>query len=66
MRDQYRDNMVRLNEVFPDRDVLNLTDISRFTGMTPRTVRRNYPFSGKYISKADFSRLMYKGACIDD
>ena len=34
-REGFRDNMERLNEFFPDRDLLSVTDVIRFTGRGP-------------------------------
>ena len=57
----YRDNLERLIEYFPDREMLTRKDLCEFTGLSRPALANNYPFEGKYISKADFARLISKG-----
>ena len=58
MRDKpaYRDNLERLNEKFPDKELLTKKDVAQFLGVCYRYVSANYPFKGNYISKATLAR----------
>lgn len=56
-KDGFRVNLERINEVFPDRELLSVSDISRFEGTARDTVRKRYTFNrfGK-VTKADYAR----------
>ncbi len=60
----YRNNIEQLNLRFPDKDMLNITDVSNFTGFERKKVRavfgKEFAFYGKsrYISKAKLARLL--------
>lgn len=61
----YRDNLQRLDERFPDKEILTVSDVAAWTGLDRRTVTRLYGdrFMGKkhkckYISKADLARAV--------
>ena len=53
----YRLNLERLNEVFPDREMLRKGDIVRFEGSSYKTVNKRYQWNrfGE-MSKADYAR----------
>ena len=55
----FRDNLVRLDEVFPDKEMLKINDVVSFTGLNYRTVKKIFPF-GKcnVISKVVMARAM--------
>lgn len=58
-KEGFRDNLALLNEAFPDRNMLRVVDISKFTGLSRNTVLSKYRFlpgSPKLVSKADFAR----------
>jgi hypothetical protein len=57
-RPAYRDNLERLNEVFPNRDLLNAADLARFTGRDRRTVQKIFAFKNNYISKVEVARTI--------
>lgn len=52
----YRDNLERLNEKFPDKELLTKKDVAEFLGVCYRYVAANYPFKNNYISKATLAR----------
>lgn len=54
----YRYNLERLNEFFPDRDLLSITDVVSFTGRDRRTVQKIFPFKNRYISKVEAARTL--------
>lgn len=57
-KEGYRFNLERLNEFFPDHDLLSVQDVIRFTGRNYRTVKKMFPFKGSYISKVEFARAL--------
>lgn len=52
----YRDTMVQLNEMFPDKGMLTRADVVRFTGKSLSTVCRHIKFKGNIVTKADLAR----------
>lgn len=57
-KEGFRDNMERLNEFFPDRDLLSVTDLVKFTGRDRRTVTKFFPFKNNYIGKVEVARTL--------
>lgn len=44
--------VAKLDEMFPERNLLNMTDISKYTGLSLPTIKRKYGLSrGNYIDK---------------
>ncbi len=56
----YHLHLERLNEVLPGKDFLSRKDIVDFTGISLNSVRRHFPFTGTYVSKVDFARMLAK------
>lgn len=56
--DSYTDNLDRLNCFFPHMELLTRKDVCAFTGLSRHGVANAFPYSGKYISKANFARLL--------
>lgn len=56
-KEGFRVNLERIDKAFPDRELLSPSDIGKFEGTSPHTVRRRYSFNrfGK-ITKADYAR----------
>lgn len=57
---EYRDNLERVNNYFPHIELLTRKDIMAFTGLSRNTVPIVFPYDGKYISKANFARMLAK------
>ena len=57
-REGFRDQMARLNEVFTDRDLLSVADVSRFTGRSREVVKKLFAFREGYISKVELARAL--------
>lgn len=55
-KDGFRDNLARLDEEFPDRELLRKGDVSKYTGMSYAKVRNAFTFKGNYISKVTLAR----------
>ena len=54
----YRDTLAQLNEMFPNKGMLNKTEAAKFIGVTRETVTRKIQFNpatGR-VSKADLAR----------
>jgi len=54
----YRDNLERIKEMFPDKELLKPGDVARFAGCSVRTVRRRFDMSKGYISVANLARAI--------
>ena len=57
-REGFRDNLALLNERFPDRDMLTITDVAAWMGVSMQTVKRLVRFNEqtRRVSKADLAR----------
>ena len=55
----YRDNLARVQEAFPDKEVLTVTDIAKWWGVKGVTVSKHLQlYKGEYITKATLARKM--------
>jgi len=60
----FRDNLQRIDEHFPNKEMLNIADVSKFTGIDRKKIGKdwgkNFAQVGKtkYISKAALARLI--------
>ena len=54
----FRAQMERLNEFFPDCELLSVTDVIRFTGRDRRTVVKLFNFRNNFISKVEVARTL--------
>ena len=52
------DQMARLNEFFPDRELLSISDVVGFTGRDRRTVVKFFNFRNNFISKVEVARTL--------
>lgn len=57
-REGFKDNMERLNEVFPTHDLLSIKDVTQFTGRSRDVVKRLFTFKSGYISKVELARAL--------
>ena len=58
-KETYPDNMERLCAMFPDREMLTITDVARFTGWSRDKVVKTLPIKkGFGISKASLAPLI--------
>ena len=57
-KEGFRDNLERLNEYFPNSELLNVSDIVKYTGRDRRVVKELFPFKKNYISKVEAARAM--------
>lgn len=56
-------NLEHLSALFPEREALTRQDIENCTGLSRKTVLKEFPFKGRYISKVNFAWLLSeKGA----
>lgn len=54
----YRDNLERIAEAFPDKEMLKKGDVMRLTGMSYYVINRHFKFKNGYISKSELARQM--------
>lgn len=55
----YRANLERLNEIFPEKEMLSIADAKRIMGYsTIDTVKKYVPFTNRRVSKATLARIM--------
>lgn len=54
----YRDNLERIIDRFPDRELLNKKDVIAFTGRSYEYVTKRFPFKNNTISIATLAREM--------
>ena len=58
-KEGFRDNLERLNEKFPDKELLSRCDVADFLGIHRTTVARWFNFSVHgYISKVTLARAL--------
>lgn len=62
-RTAYRANIERLNEVFPEKEALNASEIARFLGIDRKTVTNDNRFK-KNFTKIGHSKYMSKATLI--
>ena len=54
----YRDNLERIKEAFPDKELLTTSDVARFLGRDRRYVTKHYPMVDNAISVASLARCL--------
>ena len=55
----YRANLERLNEIFPEKEMLSIADAKRIMGYSSLdTVKKYVPFTNRRVSKATLARIM--------
>lgn len=59
----FRDNLVRLDERFPDKELLTKSDVASFLGISSRTLTRRseeYGFTSRsnHVSKVKLARAL--------
>lgn len=57
-KEAYRDNVERLKNFFPDKELLNMKEVSDFCGIDVRTVKKILNINDKYISIASLARKL--------
>lgn len=57
----YRRNLERLNELFPDKEMLNIDEAARVWGCHRTCIRKHVPFTNRRVSKVTLARIMSGG-----
>ena len=52
----YRDNIERIKDVFPNKELLNLKEVAMFCGIDVKTARKLFDMKNNYISVAKLAR----------
>lgn len=55
-KEAYRDNLERIKNEFPTKEILNITEVTRYLGVDRGTVVKRFPFKRGYISVATLAR----------
>ncbi len=50
-KELFRDYLVRLDEKFPDKEIIQQKECAEFLGLDPRTVKKKYGVSRDGVSK---------------
>lgn len=62
-KESYRDNLERIIEVFPGKEILSVAEVVTFTGLNRGTVKKMFPFNEhNYISVATLASCMSPSA----
>ena len=57
-KESYRDNLERIAERFPGKEMLTVADVVEYTGLNRKTVKKLFEFRENYISIAKLARGM--------
>ena len=58
-KESYRDNLERIKEKYPDKEMLRICEVSEFLGIHRRTIKKMFDFNDRnYISVASLARQM--------
>ena len=58
-KEAFRDNLQRLKEAFPNKEILNASEVARWAGMSRETVIKHYGIEkNKGISVATLARKL--------
>lgn len=57
-KELFRDYLIRLDEKFPDKEIIQQKECAEFLGLDKRTVKKKYGVSRDGISKVKFARLL--------
>lgn len=58
-KEAYRDNLERIIEAFPGKEVLLVSEVARWLGKDPRTVKKLFPFKDGFgITIATLARCL--------
>ena len=50
-KELFRDNLERLEEKFPGKELFNIKEVSEFCGIDYRTTKKLFTFKNNFISK---------------
>lgn len=57
-KELFRDYLIRLDEKFPDKEIIQQKECAEFLGLDKRTVKKKYGVSRDGISKIKLARLL--------
>lgn len=57
-KENYRQNLERVKNMFPEKEVLTKSDVVKFSSLTYKTVVKMFPFKGNYISVASLASCL--------
>ena len=56
--DTYRPALERMDELFPETELLSISDVMKLTGKCYNTTKRYFPFKGQYVSKVNVAHRL--------
>ena len=58
-KEDYRANLERLNELYPDHEMLTIPETMQIMGYRSKdTAKKHIPFTNRRVSKATLARIM--------
>lgn len=54
----FRDNLEGIKEAYPDKEMLNVSEVSRYLGKDRRVVKKRFNFTDNYIAVRKLAREM--------
>ncbi len=57
-KELFRDNLQRLDEHFPQRELLSIRDVAGYCQCDVRTAKKRYKIESRYIEKVKLASLM--------
>ena len=57
-KELYRDNLERLDNAFPNKELLNQNEVSSFTGISKNNITKHFTFTKHYISKVKLASAL--------
>lgn len=58
-KEDYRANLERLNELYPDHEMLTINETMQIMGYrSNNTAKKHIPFTNRKVSKATLARIM--------
>ena len=62
-KEDFRGNLERLNELYPDHEMLTIVETMKVMGYSSKnTVKKYVPFTNSRVSKVTLARIMCGGA----
>lgn len=57
-KEDFRANLERLNELYPDHEMLTVQETMKVWGCSKNTIKKFIPFTNSRVSKVTLARIM--------
>lgn len=54
----FRDNLMRIKEFYPNKELLNKKEVAKYCGIDQRTVAKLFEFNNGYMSVVNLARAI--------